>query len=259
MCVILSIYQKEKDFNICRKILRSIELFKEQNKDGIAVVGLNFDNEKWFYRRNLDISKNDLEKVLLNYDVVNLHLRSATSGEVKDDNIHFWKAGNWFFAHNGVIHEFDKEGLCDSLVLFKELLNRDWIRENGKINFNRIKTFVNTLNFWGRFILINKNTKRIYYFGDFKVNSLNKKVLTISTSELDLADEFKLFGFWFKDLNEIRVIGGEVEGIYYIDLKKRDLRIIDEEFLKNRYSYYGFNRNCKQFKLFPQKNNEYYG
>lgn len=234
MCVIISIYQKEKDSALIDPILKAIELEKEANSDGIGIVGLNFDNEKIYWKRELEIKKEEIKRVLLNFDIVNIHLRQATSGGVKKDFVHFWKVGNWFFAHNGVVREFSYKNIdmCDSLVFFKELLRKNLIKRNGKLKVKKIKNYSNNIGFYGRFVLINTATNKIYYFGDFQPSILNKKILILSTKELDLRKKFNLFGIEFEDKASIEEIKGKkIEGIMIFDIKKQRFRLIDNEFL----------------------------
>jgi predicted glutamine amidotransferase len=238
MCVILSIFQKEKNKKLVEKIVSGIENLKEINKDGVGVVAFSFANStKTFFKRKKEIKEKELFEILRSCDIVNVHLRQATTGKIDEDNVHFWRYSDWFFAHNGIVSEFAfQKQHCDSLLFFDALIKKGAIQRKGRINFLKIKELVEKFRLFGRFVLIDNNLKRIYYFGDFRATLLNKKNLIIASKSFDIQDDFSFYGLNFK--NKINKTEQEVSGIFYFDIPKKNFVFIEKDFLKNSYNNY---------------------
>jgi len=250
MCVILSIHQKEKDPKIQLSLINKVISLERYNNDGVGIIAFNLRNDKWFYERKMELDVEKLQQVMLDYDIVNIHLRLATSGKETKENIHFWKKGSWFFAHNGTISGYnrsthlDTREHSDSSLFFKELISLNYITDKGKVKYGKIKKLADDRSFWGRFVLINLKKKKIWYFGDFKASLLSNKVMVISTTDLDLSVYSVFCGLEFQNENKISIARTEVNGIFCIDIKTGKGKLIDEEFgsiYSSGYSGSGYN------------------
>src|SRR3990167_227559 len=86
------------------------EFFTE--KDGIGALVMDFEGNIQV-KRVLDIK--DYWKVfemvssnLANTKLVSIHSRTATSGLVNKDNVHFFEDKGYYFAHNGFVKDFKR-------------------------------------------------------------------------------------------------------------------------------------------------------
>lgn len=236
MCVIISVYQKQKKIN--NTIIDKVDELRFSNPDGIGVVGFDSNKKHWTTKRELNIDKSTIKKVFQDSNVINIHLRSSTAGKINKTNVHFWENGDWMFAHNGVITEYSQDKfLSDSRIFFDRLITYGYIGENGKIKYKKIKKMMNKLTYWGRFILINTKTNKIYYFGDFHAYMMNKNTLIISTQSINFNDYFDLYGVVFREKNKNEVMKVKMKGIFYIDIDKETLKQIEDKDLAT--SYYG--------------------
>jgi len=248
MCVILSIHQKEKNPKIQLALINKIISLKAYNNNGIGILAFNINNDKWFYKREMKLDIPELQKVFWNYDVLNIHLRLATSGKETRENIHFWKKGNWFLAHNGTLSGYtgsfysESKDKCDSYLFFKELVALNYITDNGKVKYNKIKKLAEAKSFWGRFVLVNLEKKKIWYFGDFKASLLSNKVMVISTTDMDLTDFSSFYGLIFQTEKKISVATTEIDGIFCIDLKRGRGKEISDEFENSYVGYKGYTK-----------------
>lgn len=233
-CGILSIYQLRKDRQVQEAINDIVSELTFGYTDGASYLCLNFKNNRIKHKRQLNpFFQTETIPLFNNYDVLNFHFRQKTYGEVALKNVHLWQVGNWYFAHNGWGGRYKNEGaknLTDSLLFFKEIVKRNYIRKNNACYTKKIKELASDNNVSGKFILINKKSKRIYYFGDFHVYLLDRKALVISSEELDFKEWVFSFGMIFsvKDYN-LEIAEKEIDGIYVMDLKKRKLKEIDED------------------------------
>lgn len=257
MCVILSIHQKEFNKDSQKKIMANIKTFQYQNDDGVGILAFNPNKRRYFLHRSLKNENGLIAKTLSRYKNVNLHFRHATSGKVNEDNVHFWKNKNWLFAHNGAIGNFafgKDSPLSDSNLLFRQLVFSKSLKDNHKIKYKRIDKFVKNLDFWGRFIIPNIHTQRIYFFGDFNTHLINDNTLVFASQELSFDDEEKtkrFAGLTFdkKTASDRTLWKGEREGIFYFDLKSGKTHNISNEF--NEISY-GHSSHSSTLKIFDK-------
>jgi hypothetical protein len=183
--------------------------------------------------KTLALAQIEMESFLLKkYNVGHFHFRNATQGKIDTDNIHFWKYKNWIMAHNGQVYAEGTELLSDSNILFREFITAG-IFEKESLDINRINKIVKTKSFWGRLLFINTETKQSFYFGDFYLSVLDKKILVVSTKELQ-KDNLSIYGLQFQTQNT-DIIEGKMEGIFRIDAKKQEFKKYKLEFNKKEY------------------------
>lgn len=233
MCTIISLYQTKKSPAVINETLGAIAEERKTNPHGTGIVA--WKNQKnLFTHREMVVPIEDFKDVLENYPIFHTHLRQATTGEKTQNNVHFWTMGQWMFAHNGMVYDYttDNKNKTDSQLLFEELYNQGCFTENNKVDFGKVKKIVNTLGFWGRFIVINKETKMTYYFGDWHMYSLNKSGLLIASKSLEFKQKnFELFGVQFeKDTDS--VLEQTIDGMFSINAETSEFKWIDEEFMK---------------------------
>jgi predicted glutamine amidotransferase len=242
MCIILSVYNNGKpDLETIKTIKNVIRAGINSNSDGIATLTLNTDKTEKV-KKQLTITDKQVENLLKDNENINFHLRFATSGKVNTDNLHFWKHGDWFFAHNGMIakYNFGKEmEKCDSLKFFEGLLEMKLIGDNGNINYKKIKEYSATLGLWGRFVLVNAKFKKVYYFGNWKIYLIKNNgnsTLIICSKGLNFKDNTNVFyGFEFEKDNS-KVFEKDFEGIMAMNIKNKTHCIKDKEGLEKQYA-----------------------
>lgn len=237
MCVILSIIKiKEDDEKLNNSITNTIELLKESNGDGVGVIALE-NKKKWFYQRGLEIKKQKIQEIINNFKIINIHLRFSTSGLIADKNVHFWQIGEWFFAHNGTISgkEYNSNKKCDSFNLFKKLIRMNCFGKNGTIKTKKINDIVSDSSFWGRFIIANPKRNKIYYFGDFHLYVLDRKMMIIASKEINFKkNTLNFLGIEFDNKQQIDILEKKIDGIFSFDLRNNKMKTIAEEF--NKYT-----------------------
>jgi len=238
MCIILSVYQKTKDPRVQNTILNIYEEKKGTHKDGVGIVAYNkTEKGKIYSLRELSINSSKIEELLRAYDIVHIHLRQATTGRVTRDNCHFWNLKGWYFAHNGAVYGEQtrslQEEFTDSYLLFSNLVRNKYIQK-GKLKYDKIREHISSINFWGRFTLLDSNTKNMYYFGDFHAYTLGDDNLIVSTTPLTFNPIHTLFGLYFED-SKVQVRDLDFEGIYYIDAVNETARLIHNGDLEKGY------------------------
>jgi hypothetical protein len=217
MCFIASIIKIKEDNLTANSIAR--EIFDEQNMndDGSASYCFRKKDSDFYYERK---KIEDFDKILKNinkYDVCNYHFRNGTGGELGKHNIHFWNMGDWIFAHNGTVPSYQNGKDCDSLGMFKTMYKNGLFGDNGEIDLDGIKDFVNASTFWGRLLVINKKTKDIYYIGDWKAYLVNRSYVVIASSicSFDSKETVNALGITFETDNDIEIetLESEIEGM----------------------------------------------
>ena len=196
----------------------------------------------------MKITPKKVEKLLRKFDMFNIHLRQMTSGVITERNVHFWEKGDWQFAHNGTIYNLAEDGKCDSLGLFQLLLSKNYLKDSGRVEYKKIQRYLTNTSFWGRFVIVNTKTQKVYYFGDFHTYLLHNQTLLISSTKILFRtkdDEINFNGLSFsKERKSKSVLSDEIEGIHILDLNKFRFKQITEELepseLKETKPYGGY-------------------
>jgi hypothetical protein len=80
-------------------------------KDGISAMIINYKNKISLHRKfELESYEDILSEVdnkLNDAKFIILHSRTGTSGIKDIRNVHLWKIGDWIFAHNGFVGEYN--------------------------------------------------------------------------------------------------------------------------------------------------------
>lgn len=155
--------------------------FSTYNDDGVSI--LSWDNQTEYF--DLTRSLGNVEKKLSltpTWDVNIIHLRQSTSGAVDEHNLHLWEHNDWYFAHNGFIPDLaSKENPdSDSLQFFNILVARGLL-DKTKLPHKDIGLLAQQHRLLGRFLLANKRTKRIYFFGDWLITYIDEVIYVSST------------------------------------------------------------------------------
>lgn len=189
----------------------------DTNSDGF------FLRQEDFMLRTIDdrVAKKHIREIPLNN--LMLHFRMASSGLVNEDNVHGWDFGDWTFLHNGTIPDLvdytlrATQAKTDSLKLFEELY--DGLLEINPRKDNRVAEVINKVipkhNFYGRAILYNRATDKLYTFGDFEIYMIGNSHLIISSIRLhfDQMTTNQQHGFVFA-APKTKLIGeGSIDGI----------------------------------------------
>ena len=246
MCIILSVYQKEKERNIQKTIIQLYEEQKLVHKHGVSIVAYDKKRGGEIYRhRELYVSVQEIKEILEAFDVVHIQLRQATSGSITKDNCHFWSINGWSFAHNGMVYGKETNSLAnkktDSLLLFEDLIQKKFVLKKGILKFDAIREHISNIGFWGRFTLLNEQSKKMYYFGDFHAYTLGNNTLIVSTASLEFASVFSLFGLLFED-NSVPVRDMDFEGIYLVDAIKHTAREIYEGDIERNFKAFSYGK-----------------
>ena len=238
MCFILTAIKLSEDKNVEQAILDVMKEAQGRNANGTGAVAYRLDSrQKPVIRRDMLATTAEMANDLRVFDVVSYHFRMATIGTVNLENVHFWKKGDWAFAHNGQIYDVGYNGKSDSLAFFEQLIKNNYLGKNGKVKFEKIKEFTNTFNFWGRFIVINLKSKRIYFFGDFQFYLLNRAYMVITSAISDFEGKIWVNGIDFEVEGGIEVLEKEVEGVYMLDPKKGTFKQVFDKFIDTPRKY----------------------
>lgn len=236
MCFIASIFKVKQDESSIFPITKMLLDEQNTNNDGTGSYCFNKNNDNVYNQKKM---KEDAKSIAINlskFDVINYHFRNSTGGEVNEKNAHFWKIGNWIFAHNGTASSFSDAKKADSLVFFEEIINRKFLRPSGFINIEKIKEFSNENNLYGRFIIINSVTKKMYFFGDFQTYLLNNAYLIVTSAKADFESFKQVLGISFPVENQLEISETEIDGIISFDFKNGFLQ------LEEKFKEFGFNK-----------------
>ena len=239
MCFIATIIRQKKDDNLLYPIVKVLAEEQNTNDKGSGAYCFNFRDKKTFWDRQMFIGAKTVADNIQEYDVCNYHFRLATIGKADVSNVHFWRRGNWLFAHNGTITRFGDANKADSLDYFEKLIEAHFIRSNGFVDYEGITEFTNKTLFWGRFVLINAITNRMYFFGDWHTYLINRSYLMIASSTVSFDNVVNCFGINFEVSGEIEVLEAEIDGVHSFDNKNGFIQIADT--FKDTYatsSYY---------------------
>jgi hypothetical protein len=228
------------------------------NDDGTGAYCFNKNDNKVYQARTMKETETGIASSLRDFDVVNYHFRSSTGGEKGLLNVHFWKIGKWVFAHNGTAPTFQKGKDCDSLGLFKTMLKKHILSQEGYINIKKIKKFISDSTFLGRFILINSETREMYYFGDWHVYLINRSYMVVasSISSFDNKETVEALGISFETDEDVplEVLESKFDGINTFSFKEG---FIQEENSLKEYSLAEEWKKVEE-KKGDQKIEEYY-
>jgi len=246
MCTIIGVYRKEKNnLDLQKAIEYSITEEAMLNKDGFAIFADEF-GKKPYIKRLLAPSTQVISEAL-KYNAVHFHGRQATTGEVHENNVHFWNIGEWIFGHNGWVREYssffsekkDKDSLTDSYLFFHEMMKRGYVKED-KIKWDKIDRLADEKSFSGRFVLINSKTKKAYYAGDWNaylIGDGEDRVLLIASKKISLYKQVNFFGIDFTHQdNELNIITKDLKGVFCINYEEGTYTEILPEFNETTYS-----------------------
>jgi hypothetical protein len=238
MCVIISIYNESKNDKRKSFLADNLKSFSKYNDDGTARYSFSSvaDLPEQYTRDLKTTTQKGFESILEKYNINHFHFRNATKSKVKKDNIHFWKWENWLFAHNGICSDYENEKTADSYILFKKLIAEKCISGKHNINMQKIAKIVGGLNFWGRLILINTETKSTYYFGDWHLYLIDKNIMVVSTTTIGTGSN-SFYGIEF-DATNTEVVEKKMDGVFKINPVRKEFKEYDIEFSGKSY-YYG--------------------
>jgi len=139
------------------------------NKDGFSIriktkkndIIKRTINEKEF----LDFVKEN-EDNINNCLFVHVHLRSATSGAVNEQNTHLWRIGSYYCSHNGIVSAFEQDGkMSDSFYFFNAI--KEYFDNTEKL---KEKLENDATGAYGVFLLSHTNKNKFVIF------SLDKEI-----------------------------------------------------------------------------------
>jgi len=233
MCYILAYNVKsEKD----KKFI--LETLKEKwrlNNNGISGV-FNGSNSL----RSMFFSDNLIKQKIDKSNSGAFHLRLATSGSVDESNLHFWRFGDYFFAHNGYVMGLNSNTKADSLLFLERIFS-----DNKDNVIKKIKNGISKYRFSGRLIGINKDEAIL--FGDWFIYYTKTGGVLISSSSLNkYLSKYIFLGDVSIEIKDEKFIIGEekIDGIYRFVFKKNVFEYIDEikrfNYLNDYYRSLGF-------------------
>ena len=101
MCVIMLVLKKENNSELNEVIKKNIYEFAVSNDDGNAVLAMSRNKKiPVLSYRGIAHDQDIINKAVDEYDFLNFHFRTATTGEKSDENCHLWQKDNWIFSHN---------------------------------------------------------------------------------------------------------------------------------------------------------------
>ncbi len=239
MCFICTVFKIQEDKNLENSIANMMQDEQKGNSHGTGAMCFNQDDNETYEGRKESENLTTMKEVLGKFDIVNYHFRRSTGGELGEHNIHFWKIGKWAFAHNGSIALYQSGRDCDSLGFFKTLIKKHILGHNSYINTKKIKKMINATNFWGRFIIINLETKKMYFFGDFHAYLINQSylVVTSSTCKFENKNLLSVFGLTFEapETQKLEILESKLDGIFSYTFKDGFVGI--DENLKETFKF----------------------
>lgn len=252
MCLILSLHQKEKDDRI-KSVFKQIVLSNvSHHDDGVGILAINSETGDVYHNRAMLTSDAELQGVLDNYDIVNVHLRQGTSGELSTHNVHFWHRDDWFFAHNGMVSAYHGgariDTTCkdtDSLQFFNELFAKKGLSNKGYVNLKKLDKLSDTKGFSGRCMFVHPKTNRIVYYGDFKTYNLDNKAVLVCSTTVGFKGITSLMGFQFEADDIIPNIAGDMDGLNVCNYKTKQLLHMDDnrkDSFNYSYNYGGYHQ-----------------
>jgi predicted glutamine amidotransferase len=241
MCFILTAIKLQENEEAKNAILSILKEKQAMNPHGTASVC--FDDKATEIKRGLFDNWSDMKKTLDIFTITNYHFRQATIGKKNLKNVHFWKIGNWIFCHNGHIDAMGNEIESDSLVFFKSLIKKNYLTKDNQLKGKSIKEYVNTKDFWGRFLIINSKTKNIYFFGDYELYLVNKSYLVFTSTSVNFENKLDVMGLEFDIGESIETLDSKIDGIWMLNYKTQKFMQIFETFKDYSWGAYGYGGN----------------
>ncbi len=226
MCFILTAIKIEENDLARQGIFQVLKEEQIGNPHGTGALCFNKDNNRVTHEKTMHSDWDTMKANVDNFDIINYHFRLATIGEKNVENVHFWKHGDWYFAHNGIIGGLGTAQESDSLIFFKELVRQKLLQKNGNVKCTEVKAYANTLNFGGRFLLVNTKTKNMYFFGDWNVCLLNKSYLAITSSSASFDIKYTILGLEFDQDIEIEKMEATMDGVWMYESKTKEFKQI---------------------------------
>lgn len=135
MCKLVTIIKKNNDNDeLIIKAVAAQEKVIRKEPHGIAALAINKDTDKVEVKKDMD----NYDKVLdwayskvKNSKVVSIHSRQATSGVINKDNLHFFKADEYYLAHNGVVSKCSDK--WETLGSHKGYFSKGYPKGYGKL------------------------------------------------------------------------------------------------------------------------------
>ena len=210
------------------------ELF-EGEKDGTVVF--NWKGFKNPERISFDSVDKALDYIISQSrykGVFGMHTRTATSGLIADNNLHFWIQDGYSFAHNGWITQLSgiSQVDSDSKLFFDMALRRFEKKENQLSLENKVKIISNLMKgtgFSGVAFLLDTKKKQIYLLGTREIDIYSDTKTFISFASFNAVTssrkviDYAGFGFEVDGIQLPVVHNVLPEGIYVYDISKKDL------------------------------------
>lgn len=183
------------------------------------------------------------------------HFRLATTGRKTLNNVHGWLKEGWEFYHNGTAFSYSdilNSELTDSLKFFKiilpafQQLTLTTSKNAKQKHLQKIENISLTTGLTGRFLIANESRNEFYFFGDWRIYSINENYLIISSSTIELKtpqaknSQVNLLGFTLKGEIEpigFRIVQNWLEGVHYWLPAKSELVRLRKKFNDKLYSY----------------------
>lgn len=214
MCFLTTIIKIKEDRNVDFSVAKMLAEEQSSNSDGSASYCFNKKGNEFYESRKMTQTPESILENVYKYDVCNFHFRKSTGGTVDTSNVHFWTIGDWTFAHNGTIHDLKDEKKCDSLVFFEKLIKKHLLKPNGYADIKGIRKYTAKTTLWGRFIIINKKSKEIYFFGDFHVYSLNRSSIIVTSSKVSFESSYSILNINFPIDTTMEELETEIDGVH---------------------------------------------
>jgi hypothetical protein len=155
-----------------------------------------------------------------------LHCRASTVGKVNKSNVHGWKKRGWKFLHNGSVSGFAGQGIeqdkSDTLKFFEEFVQgMGESREETEVAMI-IEDMVQVRQFWGRAMLLDEQSDKLYLVGDWELYIVDKQYVVLSSTAIGL-DKIQqvedIHGFYFPHNapSGLRIEHKQITGIGVID------------------------------------------
>ena len=235
-------YQKTK-----KVILENILVKQYGNHEGSGAIAKNYGSKSFYKVRDMNYKrflKRAKGQDLFNKDIFGIHFRNATEGTVNLRNIHFWQGKGFYFAHNGIVYQQDKDdkGRSDSLLFFNKILNKISNVKNYEGIASMLGELIDKTGFSGRGFLL--DNKKLILFGDLYSYLVNDCFVVFSSAELDFKEyQGKSFGdlYLYRQTTKVDIISGEIEGVSLWDFKDKVKKTIHKHSYKSYSNYKGLN------------------